>query len=79
MHSEVSALAGTLKDEAFLTRARRPELWGSPLPAFASPMRASRKTTRCRTAAHPIDRISETLRGMMQWIMRNVLVDKTRS
>ncbi len=40
---------------------------------------ASFKATRRRNAAHPIEEVGETLRGMMPWIGANRLVDKSKN
>jgi len=40
---------------------------------------ASFKATRRRLAEHPIEQVGEKLRGMMPWIGKNALVDKTRN
>ena len=37
------------------------------------------KATRRRAAEHPIEEIGEKLRGMMPWIAKNKLVDKTKN
>ena len=37
------------------------------------------KATRSIQAAHPIEEVGEKLRGMMPWIAKNKLVDKTRN
>jgi ketol-acid reductoisomerase len=37
------------------------------------------KATRRREAEHPIEEVGERLRGMMPWIAKNKLVDKTRN
>jgi ketol-acid reductoisomerase len=37
------------------------------------------KATRRRQAEHPIEEVGERLRGMMPWIAKNKLVDKTRN
>jgi ketol-acid reductoisomerase len=34
---------------------------------------------RRRAAEHPIEEVGERLRGMMPWIGKNKLVDKTRN
>ncbi len=40
---------------------------------------ASFRATRRRNAEHPIERVGERLRGMMPWITKNALVDKSRN
>jgi ketol-acid reductoisomerase len=40
---------------------------------------ASFRATRRRNAEHPIERVGERLRGMMPWISKNALVDKSRN
>ena len=40
---------------------------------------ASFRATRRRNAEHPIEKVGERLRGMMPWISKNALVDKTRN
>jgi ketol-acid reductoisomerase len=40
---------------------------------------ASFKATRRRLAEHPIEEVGEKLRGMMPWIKKNQLVDKSRN
>jgi ketol-acid reductoisomerase len=40
---------------------------------------ASFRATRRRNAAHPIEKVGERLRGMMPWIAKNALVDKSRN
>ncbi len=40
---------------------------------------ASFKATRRRLAEHPIEEVGEKLRGMMPWIKKNALVDKSRN
>ncbi|MEE9290751.1 MAG: ketol-acid reductoisomerase, partial [Alphaproteobacteria bacterium] len=40
---------------------------------------ASFKAMRRREAAHPIEEVGETLRGMMPWIAGNRLVDKAKN
>ena len=40
---------------------------------------ASFRATRRRNAEHPIERVGERLRGMMPWIGKNALVDKSRN
>jgi len=40
---------------------------------------ASFKATRRINAAHQIERVGETLRGMMPWIAKNKLVDQTKN
>ena len=40
---------------------------------------ASFRATRRINAAHQIERVGETLRGMMPWISKNKLVDQTRN
>jgi ketol-acid reductoisomerase len=37
------------------------------------------KAMRRRAAEHPIEEVGERLRGMMPWIGKNKLVDKTRN
>jgi ketol-acid reductoisomerase len=37
------------------------------------------KAMRAASAAHPIEEVGERLRGMMPWIAKNKLVDKTRN
>jgi ketol-acid reductoisomerase len=40
---------------------------------------ASFRATRRRNAEHPIEKVGERLRGMMPWIAKNALVDRTRN
>ena len=40
---------------------------------------ASFRATRRRNAEHPIEKVGERLRGMMPWISKNKLVDKSRN
>jgi ketol-acid reductoisomerase len=40
---------------------------------------ASFRATRRRNAEHPIEKVGERLRGMMPWISKHALVDKTRN
>ena len=40
---------------------------------------ASFRATRRRNADHPIEKVGERLRGMMPWIGKNALVDKSRN
>jgi ketol-acid reductoisomerase len=40
---------------------------------------ASFKATRRRLSEHPIEEVGERLRGMMPWIKKNALVDKSRN
>jgi ketol-acid reductoisomerase len=40
---------------------------------------ASFRALRRRAAAHPIEKVGERLRGMMPWIAKNALVDKSRN
>ena len=40
---------------------------------------ASFRATRRRNAEHPIERVGERLRGMMPWISKNALVDKSKN
>ena len=40
---------------------------------------ASFRATRRRNAEHPIERVGERLRGMMPWISKNALVDRSRN
>ncbi len=40
---------------------------------------ASFRATRRRNAEHPIERVGERLRGMMPWITKNALVDKSKN
>ncbi len=40
---------------------------------------ASFKATRHLNSQHPIEKIGETLRGMMPWIAQNALVDKAKN
>ncbi len=40
---------------------------------------ASFRAMRRRNAEHPIERVGERLRGMMPWIGKNALVDRTRN
>ncbi len=40
---------------------------------------ASFRATRRRNAEHPIEKVGERLRGMMPWIGKNALVDKSRN
>jgi ketol-acid reductoisomerase len=40
---------------------------------------ASFRATRRRNSEHPIEKVGERLRGMMPWIAKNALVDKTRN
>jgi ketol-acid reductoisomerase len=40
---------------------------------------ANFRATRRRNAEHPIERVGERLRGMMPWIGKNALVDKSRN
>ncbi len=37
------------------------------------------KATRAKMAAHPIEQVGEKLRGMMPWIKKGALVDKSRN
>jgi len=37
------------------------------------------KATRRRNAEHPIEQVGEKLRGMMPWLVKSRLVDKTRN
>ena len=37
------------------------------------------KVMRARSAAHPIEEVGERLRGMMPWIAKNKLVDRSRN
>jgi ketol-acid reductoisomerase len=37
------------------------------------------KATRAKLAAHPIEEVGEKLRGMMPWIKKGALVDKTKN
>ncbi len=37
------------------------------------------KATRRRAAEHPIEDVGARLRGMMPWITKNALVDKTKN
>jgi len=37
------------------------------------------KATRARAAAHPIEEVGERLRGMMPWISKKALVDKSKN
>ncbi|MBS0562325.1 MAG: ketol-acid reductoisomerase, partial [Proteobacteria bacterium] len=40
---------------------------------------SSFKATRRRLAEHPIEQVGERLRGMMPWIAKNALVDKSKN
>jgi ketol-acid reductoisomerase len=40
---------------------------------------ANFRAMRRQAAAHPIEQVGETLRGMMPWIAKNKLVDKTKN
>jgi ketol-acid reductoisomerase len=37
------------------------------------------KAMRAASAAHPIEEVGERLRGMMPWIAKNKLVDRSRN
>ena len=40
---------------------------------------SSFKAMRRRLSEHPIEEVGEKLRGMMPWIAKNALVDKTKN